>query len=214
MLEKQEKTLHRLERVSIAGGLPPSVTLLGDLVKFLNETRTSEGRRIELVLQKMLELDAMTKPIEGIIGADLSLKRTDPEKFELQWEIEKKQALLNKELSRYRFIPRAEVAVGGGGGASEWVAWWRGESRRWEKHLRMIPSEALELILKLTQIGYLTRLRRCARCHKWLYARFRHQTFCSMKCQQKQYTDTEEFKAKRRVYMRRYYHKHFRARAR
>jgi len=213
MLDRQEKTLARLERVSIAGGLLPSVTLLRDLMKFLNETRTKEGRKIQLILEQMLEIEAMTRPIEGIIGA-MSLKRTDPGRFETESKILAKTYLLNRELAKFRFIPRAEVAVGGSGGASEWVAWWRGESRRWEKHLRMIPSEALELILKLTQIGYLTRLRRCARCHKWLYARFRHQAFCSTKCQQKQYTDTEEFKAKRRVYMRRYYHKHFRARAR
>ena len=73
----------------------------------------------------------------------------------------------------------------------------------------MTPTEALEMILKLTQIGYLTRLRRCALCQEWLYAKFRHQTFCSMRCQQKRYTRTEEFKAKRRAYMRRYYRTNF-----
>jgi hypothetical protein len=214
MLDRQEKTLVRLERVSIAGGLPPSVTLLSDLVKFLNEARTTEGRRIELILEIMLELEAMTRPIEGMIGVDLSLKRTAPDKFQTQREIAVKTTLLNRELAKYRFIPRAEVAVGGGGGASDWVAWWRGDTAQLEKRLRLVASEALELILKLTQIGYLSRLRHCARCQRWLYAKFRHQIFCSMKCQQKQYMQTDEFKAKRRVYMRRYYQRNFRGRTR
>ena len=67
--------------------------------------------------------------------------------------------------------------------------------------------EALQVILKLTQIGDLTRLRHCAQCQKWLYARFRHQVFCSTACQQKNYTKCEQFKAHRRRYMRDRYQK-------
>jgi hypothetical protein len=57
------------------------------------------------------------------------------------------------------------------------------------------------------QVGELTRLRRCSQCQKWLFARFRHQTFCSTKCQQKNYTQSDAWKAHRRAYMRRYYQK-------
>jgi hypothetical protein len=204
---RDRRTLERLRRVNIAGGLPPSVTLLSDLIRLLNEARTAKGKRVALILERMLELDAMTKPIKGVVWADLSLKKTDPKKFQMLWEVEKKRALLNNELAKYKFTPRAEVFAGGGGsGASEWVTWWRRDSREAsEPGLRMIASEALELILKLTHIGYLSRLRRCARCQKWLYAKSRQQSYCSVKCQQKNFTQTEEWKAHRRAYMREYY---------
>ena len=213
MLNKDKRRLERLERINIEGGLIPSATLLSDLIKFLNQTKTSRGKRVVLILEKMLELEQMTRPIppeEPMIAA-VEWERTEPEKYKLHWEIEKRRALLERELSRYRFTPRAEVMMGGGGKRpSVWVAWWKGDvGLKWEQHLRMIASEALEVILKLTQAGDLTRLRRCSQCQKWLFARTRHQTFCSTKCQQKNYTQSGTWKAHRRAYMRRYYQKNF-----
>jgi hypothetical protein len=213
MLYRDERRLQRLGRINIEGGLPPSTTLLSDLIKFLNQTRTLRGKNIVIILEKMLELEEMTKPInpeEPMIVA-VEWERTDPKKYQVHWEIEIRRALLERELSKYRFTPHAEVMAGSGGqGPSEWAVWWKGDlGSRWEKHLRMRPSEALELILKLTQVGDLTRLRRCSHCQKWLFARFRHQTFCSTKCQQKNYTQSDAWKAHRRVYMRRYYQKNF-----
>jgi hypothetical protein len=208
-----ERRLVRLAQTNIAGGLFHSATLLSGLIKFLNQTETSRGKKIVMILEKMLELEEMTRPIkpEEPIGAAVEWKKTDPKKYELHWEIEKRRAMLQRELSKYRFTPRAEVAMGGGGkGPSVWVAWWKGNSgSRWEEHLRMNASEALELILKLTQVAELSRLRRCTQCQKWLFAKFRHQYFCSTKCQQKNYTQSEAWKAHRRAYMRRYYQKNF-----
>lgn len=213
MLDRDKRRLERLQRINIESGLIPSATLLSDLIKFLNQARTLRGKRIVLILEKMLELEEMTKtirPEEPMIAA-VEWKRTEPKKYKLHWEIEKRRALLERELSRYRFIPRAEVVMGGGGNRpSIWAAWWKGDAgSRPEQHLRMIASEALVLILKLTQAGDLTRLRRCSQCEKWLFARTRHQTFCSTKCQQKNYTHSGAWKAHRRAYMRRYYQKNF-----
>jgi hypothetical protein len=190
------------------------VTLLSDLIKFLNQTKTARGKNIVMILEKMLELEEMTRPIKPevpMFGVAVEWERTDPKKYKAHWEIAKRRVMLERELSKYRFIPHAEVAMGGGGkGPSEWAVWWRGDlDSRSEKQLRMRPSEALELILKLTQVGDLTRLRRCTECQKWLFARFRHQTFCSTKCQQKNYTQTDTWKAHRRAYMRRYYQRNF-----
>jgi hypothetical protein len=211
MLDRDERRLHRLARMNIEGGLPPSVTLLRDLIKFLNEAKTSRGKKIVMILEKMLEIEEMTKPIppEEPMVAAVEWERTDPKKFQLHWEIAKREAMLERELCKYRFTPHAAVLLGGGGqGPSQWGAWWRGDSRP-ERGLRMVASEALELILKLTEIGDLTRLRRCIHCQKWLFARFRHQTFCSTECQQKNYTQSDAWKAHRRAYMRRYYQKNF-----
>jgi hypothetical protein len=209
MLDRDERQLERLAGINIAGGLPPSVSLLSDLIEFLNRTRTSRGKRIVEILEKMLELEEMTrtiKPEEPMIVA-LEWKRTDPKKFQIHLQIDKRRAILQRELSRYRFTPHAEVMMGGGGrGPSVWAAWWKGDAGGGrEKHLGLVASEALEMILKLTQLGDLTRLRRCTHCQKWLFARFRHQDFCSKQCQQKNYTQTDEWKEHRRRYMRERY---------
>jgi hypothetical protein len=137
----------------------------------------------------------------------MELKRTDPERFKALCEVQDKNAAITRELAKFKFVPNAEVVVGGGGGPSEWSALWRWSNKNCEEHLRMDAGEALQVILKLTQIGDLTRLRHCAQCHKWLYARFRHQVFCSTTCQQKNYTRSEQFKAHRRRYMRDRYQK-------
>jgi len=190
------------------------VTLLNDLIKFLNQTGTSQGKKIVMILEKMLELEQITRPIkpeEPMIAA-LEWKRTDPQKYQLHCEIYEREQILKKELSKYRFRPRAAVVMGGGGkGPSQWSVWWRGDSDGTsEEHVGMRVTEALEMILRLTQIGELTRLRRCNECQKWLFARFRHQAFCSTKCQQRNYTQSDAWKAHRRAYMRGYYQRNFR----
>jgi hypothetical protein len=208
--DRDERGRKRLESAHIADSILPLVTLFDDFAKFLNETRTHSGKRIIHILEQMLDLEQISRPIKGVVWADLSLKKSDPERFNMLREIQKKNAYLKKELRGYRFIPCAAVIVGGGGiGASEWGAYWRWSSKKYEKHLRLSAGQALQVMLKLTQIGYLNRLRHCAHCGKWLYARFRHQSFCSVKCQQKQYTQSEEWKTHRRAYMRRYYQKNF-----
>jgi len=214
MLERDQRRLGRLERINIDSGLIPTYTLLRDLIEFLNQAKTRRGKRIVMIVEKMLELEAMTRPIkpeEPMFGAAVEWERTAPEKYQLHWEIEVRRVLLERELSRYRFTPRAEVVMGGGGkGPSVWAASWKGDAPSGrERHLRMTASEALVLILKLTQSGDLTRIRRCSQCQKWLFARSRHQTFCSTKCQQKSYTQSDAWKAHRRAYMRRYYRQNF-----
>jgi hypothetical protein len=211
MLTRQDRrTRERLEKANISLGLSSSLTLLSDLTRFLNQTETQRGKQVVRIVEQMLELETLTEPIDGMLWVTDSLEKTDPRKYEQLWSIQVKTLFLNRELAKFRFRPRAEVGLGGNGRASQWVTWWGRDSReRPESHLRLSPSEAVELILKLTDIGELTRLRHCSHCTQWLYAKFRHQTFCSMKCQQKHYTQTDEWKARRRAYMRNYYRKNF-----
>ena len=106
MLDRDdERRLKRLAQTNIAGGLLPSVSLLSDLIKYLNETRTAPGREIVEILEKMLELEEMTKPIkpeEPMIAA-VEWERTDPKKYQVHWEIVKRTAILEKQLSNYQF---------------------------------------------------------------------------------------------------------------
>jgi hypothetical protein len=65
-------------------------------------------------------------------------------------------------------------------------------------------SVAAHNIILLAQQGMLDRIDLCA-CGKWYFARFRHQRCCSASCRRKLYEKTEEFRKKRRKYMRNYY---------
>lgn len=211
MLDKNKRQLDRLGKVSIESGLLPSTDRLRDLIRFLNQAKTSRGKRVIRILEMMLEIEQMTGPISPteLIGTAQSQK-ISPKKHKLHGEIERRRVLLQKELSRYRFTPHAEVFVGGGGsGPSIWAVLWKAEDSGYEERLRLTAPDALEVILKLTQLGDLRRLRRCSQCHAWLFARFRHQAFCSTKCQQKNYTQGDAFKVRRRAYMRGYYEKNF-----
>jgi hypothetical protein len=65
-------------------------------------------------------------------------------------------------------------------------------------------SIAMHGAIELAKLNLLSRVENC-RCGRWFFARFRHQHFCSKKCRKKQNESSEQFKAARREYMRRYY---------
>lgn len=212
---------HRLDlrKSSVGTAFVPDAALAG-LVHYLNEADAEgEGRRIIQILQEMLELEKIEPPVwsESIDGPMMVMKggkavpnpllrKVAPEKYKLQLEIEKRKFVLNRELARYRFLPFASPRWGG-----RWLLIWQIQPRARKKLilrrgvLELDDGTALQMILDLARAGYLTRLRRCSHCRRWVYAKFRHQNFCSTKCQQKHYTQSEEWKAHRREYMRRYY---------
>src|SRR4051812_27774765 len=120
MLNTDQKVLALVDRVSIAGSLS-SMTRLQDVVGFLNETKTKQGKTVLRILETLHEIEALTKPICGLVWATPSLRRSDPAKFEVLREVVKRRAFLNKELARFRYLFRAEVTIGGGGdGESQW----------------------------------------------------------------------------------------------
>jgi hypothetical protein len=68
----------------------------------------------------------------------------------------------------------------------------------------MEVSKAIQCLVELAEEGRLGRMRECAKCSKWLCATFRHQRFCSIKCQQAHYRSSSEWKAHRAAWMRDY----------
>ena len=208
-----------LRKSSVGIALVPDAALAG-LVQYLNEAEAErESKRIIRILEEMLELEKIEPPVwsESIDGPMMVMKggmsvpnplfrKVAPEKYKLQLEIEKRISVLNRELARHRFLPFAFPHWGG-----RWLLIWQIQSRARKKvrlHrgvMELDDGRALQMILDLARAGYLNRLRRCSHCRRWLYAKFRHQHFCSTKCQQKHYTQSEEWKAHRREYMRHYY---------
>jgi hypothetical protein len=128
-----------------------------------------------------------------------------PDKYQRLLEIAKKKHILARELARNRFIPIVWVNSRG-----QWYVSWRIQGRG-AKKIRVIrgvmefdDGAALQLILTLARAGYLKRLQRCTCCRAWIYVKFKHQHFCSTKCQQRHYAKSKEWKEKRRLYMREY----------
>jgi hypothetical protein len=157
--------------------------LLSDLIRFLNNARAPKDKSIVGILERLLNLEK--------IGPD---------------KIDRPLNELNRDLRRYQFRPWVTPHYDANWHTARWgVIWCSGRPGRDP----MQTGEALDTIFDLARAGHLTRLRRCAHCRNWLYARFRHQIFCSTKCQQKDYTETEVFKAQRRQYMRRRYYQQF-----
>jgi len=76
--------------------------------------------------------------------------------------------------------------------------------KRWECDWRMvgklIPRQGLAFIraLHLADRGLLGRVRECGRkeCSRWFYAKFPHQRFCSLHCQQRAFRDDPDWRRK------------------
>ena len=63
-------------------------------------------------------------------------------------------------------------------------------------------THAVHLVMQLGEAGLFDRIKQCRKCTAWFFARFRHQVFCSEKCQIAHYRRTDKFKAHHRDYTR------------
>jgi hypothetical protein len=70
----------------------------------------------------------------------------------------------------------------------------------------VFPSEerAAMHMVRLSELGLLERVRPCAWCTSWFFARFRHQNYCKRQCQQKAYAVSPKWQKHRREYMQNY----------
>jgi len=69
-----------------------------------------------------------------------------------------------------------------------------------------LPLPEIRWLVQLMQHGAILNIRKCQQCAKWFFAHFSHQEFCEYPCRRKHFEGTEDFKKKRREYMRRRYH--------
>ena len=199
----------------------PDAALQG-LVAFLNGDKAArESARIVQILEQMLALEKMKQPVWGEAEEESQipvtvtkagrtvvnpkLERIAPEKYKLQADFEARKEWVNQQLALNRFLPYAWPSFLG-----KWIVVWQIQSRAPKRCrlrrgvLDMDDGFGIQLILDLARAGYLNRLRRCHCCRQWLYARFKHQNYCSTKCQQKHYAQSADWRAKRRDYMREY----------
>jgi hypothetical protein len=128
----------------------------------------------------------------------LLLELQPTKKSEKAVDVARKKDLLDDELSKYQFVPDLSPRPAGGW-TIEWQILIRGKAKS-----QSIDNSALQMILRFATGGQLNRLRKCSLCSHWMYAKFRHQMFCSTKCQQRHYAQSEKWKLYRSKYMREY----------
>jgi hypothetical protein len=220
MLEKHRRKRHYpgmghiLDvRKSAIGFVITSDSVVDDLLQFLNEAkRGTEPARIVRIIEEMQELEQAEEPEfsaedKFVIGSKPDAALRHSAKLKKHQELEKREALLNKEFARYRPYLHLHAIRRGASNphfSPHWWVQWKIQSPI-ERKGQISTGLVIHTILNLAGAGYLSRLRRCSNCGRWLYAKSRKQDFCSTKCQQKHYTQSESYKAHRRNYMRRYY---------
>ncbi len=182
------------------------------LVGWLNKRRktTNEAKIVQL-FERIQKFTRSSIPFPGS-----SIWLTDMDRIEFQGrefespaliaQIAKKGKLptrpepelvrINKKLRRYKVNPSLIFQI-----EDRWRVTWESPSR---------GSELVDLIVRLAQKGLLLRIRRCGECEKWFFARFNHQTFCSRKCRQRNFRESEKGRQQRREYMRNYMRERYR----
>jgi hypothetical protein len=65
-------------------------------------------------------------------------------------------------------------------------------------------TETIHNIVRLGELGLFFRLRQCAFCDAWFYARLSHQLYCSARCRAKHFRSGPKWRELRRNYMRKY----------
>jgi hypothetical protein len=74
--------------------------------------------------------------------------------------------------------------------------------------LRILPvgstDSAMLLLIKLAGARQLHRLRACAQCGRWLFARRGIQKFCAQRCREKFFESRDSWRQRRKFYMRQY----------
>lgn len=137
----------------------------------------------------------------GLVGLTWSLR--DLPAAVVSREFDRARREVRKELSRHRMFPDLGFVTNPKSpskGNKLMFQWNCGNKEE---------SEAVLQIVLLGGEGLLSRVRRCLKCQRWFYARFKHKLFCGTPCQQSYYRESPEWREGRRKYMRRYRRNNF-----
>jgi hypothetical protein len=182
-----------------------------ELISWVSTNKSRGAARIRAIMQLIAEL------------MDLSQKRADAPEHKFAWmgtvftaraeigsgfspKMSDREAQLasdlNLRLLRYKVSPWLWKTLG----QYPILGWWSGVNRPADpedpaSHLSFTEHDAIVAIVDLAREGLLGKLRRCY-CNNWFFAGFSHQKFCCVRCQQKYYRSSEDYKAMRRAYMK------------
>jgi hypothetical protein len=182
-----------------------------DLLAWASTTKSEGAARISAILKLIVELE------------DLSLKNGNKKEHTFVWrgraftarvnmgrgsypERSDREVQLAHELNlrllRYKLSPQYWVTLGD----YPIFGWWSGKNRPKDEEdpaedASFTEEDAIVAIVDLARAGFLCKIRRC-HCEDWFFASFAHQKFCCVRCQQKYYRSSEDYKAMRRSYMK------------
>ena len=153
------------------------------LVRWLNEERNSLAER-EPVIDVMCLMRNTLATIE----------RTPRRAFGWPYPRAVRGLLkkLNKRLENYPRISALAIENGA----------WTFETLPWGSPVS--ENIVVQWLIRLTSEHLLDRIRRCV-CGKWFFAARNQRKSCSAKCRHKLYEQTEDYRQRRRKYMREYY---------
>ncbi len=150
------------------------------------------------------------KRLSALIGAFQELDQLDPigrrKKFgnleEYQRVIEI-SSTIGETLGAYRLRPRVVLPGKGKNWSIQWVSGGDLGCAPDNFASPFTEGDAVLLVLSLAQRiergrRLIDKPRRCKRCERWLFARFKRHLYCSKKCQQAFYRSSPEWKRKRK----------------
>jgi len=190
----------------------PGEAECAELIEWLNKKRKGESRlRVIQILSDIREFHALNEPNEAAlmsvdVRGEMKMARMLLIKDKKNFERNLKRSLklcrsINRLLSVYKVFPVLVKPTEFG-----WNLCWEPvyEPRKRATAPTYEEVAAVLDLVHLAKDGLLTRVNNCPCCSKWFFARFRHQKFCSTRCQQKHYWQSPEWKHHRRTYLRSY----------
>lgn len=182
-----------------------------DLLTWASTTKSAGAARINKILRLIIELEN-SRPNSSekkehtfswrgsVFTARISMGRGSyPERSEREVQLAEE---LNLRLLRYKVSPWYWMTLGN----YPIFGWWSGKNRPKDEEdptedAWFTEADAIVAIVDLARAGLLCKIRRC-HCGDWFFARFVHQKFCCVRCQQKYYRSSEDYKSMRRLYMK------------
>jgi hypothetical protein len=176
------------------------------LVDWLNsKKRGPDHGRIERLL---LNLQILNQ----VFGGDITAKEfsaANPKLRGLFWNVKDIAQIMGREfnralravrseLRRHQFSPDLNVFIGKQSAH-------QGNSLQFK--WRTENSASAKAVLNIVLLGHarlLAHVRKCLACKRWYYAKFGHQNFCTLACQQRHYKSSSAWREHRREYMRKF----------
>jgi hypothetical protein len=161
------------------------------LVKWLNDPDFSP----KVLEDLLLDAQVVFRGIEQYGSLhNLNVARKQKKLPAAFWECHQR---LNETLVKFTYAPQIDLDDFPDGERLSWMLVTE------QPPLDML-SVQVRLVLQLIEQGAILKIRRCQQCSAWFFARFSHQDYCTTSCRIKHLSGTEEFKEKRRKYMRDY----------
>ena len=182
------------------------------LPEWLNAARgTASYKRVIRILELIRQTeerfrDARARHAFVHVSKSDAPRKWPREKLQLQRAADKPHSDLARALKRYRFRIRLTMP-------SMDVHWLfnmyclrRADDFCWETQygFRVFEGDAVMTTSRLAERGLLSRVRVCATCSQWLFARHSNYKFCNSRCRERYYTSTDEYRARKAGHMRQY----------